>query len=118
MGLVPPDGPPPRDVLERLVQDSIASMVALRRSLRGLILATVVLFMISGATVLKVSSVARENTHALCTLRADVTARRDGARKYLRDHPAGFPGVPASALRVSISNQTATIRALGGINCG
>lgn len=75
---------------------------------------------------------AQRNTVALCALRVDVEARvvRNTNRLrrselFLRDNPAGIPGITARVIRDGVNQQRAeiadqerTIKALKGIDCG
>lgn len=54
---------------------------------------------------------------ALCVLRHDYAVRIQEGEQYLAQHPHGAPGIPASAIRVSLFNQQHTLKALAGLRC-
>lgn len=57
------------------------------------------------------------DTQALCSLRADVEKRVASGNEFLKTHPGGIPGIPAPALRLTISNSQRTITALSSLVC-
>lgn len=67
---------------------------------------------------LKVGHDARVTTNALCVLRGDLEVRVRTSREFLKDHPNGFSGISAKAIRDAAANQQRTIAALSGIDCG
>lgn len=58
-----------------------------------------------------------ETRRALCALRLDIEQRVEGSRKFLADHPGGFFGYSASAIRVSLEGQERTVAALSDLSC-
>lgn len=56
--------------------------------------------------------------HALCILRADLSARVDASRQFLIDNPDGFAGVPAATIQATIDSQSRTVVALQLLQCG
>lgn len=86
---------------------------------------SVVLFCVLVAVSLVVAAVAlnrtneltRQTNASLCALRHDLEERVRGGEAFLLDHPHGIPGIPARTLRVSLSGQRRTIRALGNLSC-
>jgi len=58
-----------------------------------------------------------ETHEAVCALTADLESRTEGTRLFLKDHPHGIPGIPASSLRESLHNQERTIDALSVVSC-
>lgn len=54
---------------------------------------------------------------ALCAFKLDLAYRVTASQEYLRTHPEGFPGIPASTLRNSIANQQRTLDSLSGLHC-
>lgn len=59
----------------------------------------------------------RSNTHALCSLRADVQKRVTDGQAFLKTHPEGIPGIPAPTLQSSITNSQRTVKALSSLIC-
>lgn len=57
------------------------------------------------------------NTHALCSLRADVQKRVTAGRSFLRAHPDGIPGISAPTLQASTDNSQRTVDALSSLVC-
>lgn len=117
MSLTPDDDGKPNGGLERLVYDLVDAIRDARKALHGLFAATVMLYLLMGGLLFWVSHNASETTSALCALRTEQAKRMEGSKKFLREHPEGFAGIPASTLRVSIGNQSATIRALRNLDC-
>ena len=54
---------------------------------------------------------------ALCALRSDLERRVQTSEKFLKEHPAGIPGIPAKTIRDGIRNQQRTITALAALSC-
>jgi hypothetical protein len=69
------------------------------------------------ALTLQTRADARDTKYALCTFRRDLEVRVTTSREFLRMHPNGIPGVPARAIRDSLTNQQRTVDALSGIDC-
>lgn len=58
------------------------------------------------------------NAHiALCVFKVDLGRRADVGAQFLKDHPHGIPGIPASTLTTSVNNQRATYRSLQVLKC-
>ena len=89
----------------------------MRRTLRLLVVATVVLFVGLGGGMAWTYSQANESQNALCALRGDLEKRVAGTQTYLAEHPEGFPGVSPATLRKSLKDQQRTIAALGDLPC-
>jgi hypothetical protein len=62
-------------------------------------------------------TIATNNRDALCALKADIQRRHDAGVMFLEDHPNGIPGIPAAALKQSITNQKASLHALRDLDC-
>jgi len=90
---------------------------ALRRALRWLAAATVVLYVILFAAGIKVYIDNQHTTDTLCTFRSDLETRVVGSILFLREHPEGLAGVPTKTIVDQITNQQRTITALQGLNC-
>lgn len=65
----------------------------------------------------RLAKVATTTNDSLCALRNDVARRAENGRQFLKDHPEGFGGIPASAIRVSLDGQERTVRALAPLHC-
>jgi hypothetical protein len=61
--------------------------------------------------------VVNNNRGSLCALKADIQRRHDAGVMFLEDHPNGIPGIPAAALKQSITNQKASLHALRDLDC-
>lgn len=61
---------------------------------------------------------AAQNTASLCALRLDLERRVRQSESFLADHPEGFAGIPAGTIRIQVSGQRRTIKALAGLDCG
>jgi hypothetical protein len=61
--------------------------------------------------------VADQTIGALCTFRADLSARYKDGIVFLEEHPDGIPGIPAAVIRQSVQNQHDTLDALSGLPC-
>src|SRR5438128_2048335 len=73
-----------------------------------------------GSLYLKMQTLSREGRQAhaaICTLRSDLERRTQDSRDFLKQHPDGIPGIPASLIRNSIKNQQQTIDALRAASC-
>lgn len=89
----------------------------LQRSLRWLVAATVVLWLVVVAFGAASYVVAARTHDALCTLRADLEQRVDSSRDFLKTHPDGIPGIPRATFDQGIANQERTIDALHELGC-
>lgn len=88
-----------------------------RRTLRWLVIATVVLFLALGGTVVYVLVQAGNTNTVLCTYRADLATRVVTTTEFLRDHPKGIPGVPTKLLLDQIANQQRALLAFKDLSC-
>ena len=107
----------------------------LRRALRWLTTATVVLYLaltgIGGYvyvvgtsqsqrlvdTAVELHEVATTNHAALCTLRRDLETRVEALREFLEDNPNGIPGLSPVAIRHRIEDLEQTLDALDILEC-
>lgn len=89
----------------------------LQRTLKRLVIATVLLYLVLLSGGIWVYFEGRTTNKALCTLRDDLTIRVLSSIKFLKEHPKGLPGIPASTLIESIENQQRTILALKDLDC-
>lgn len=99
------------------MSDPASIIVPIRRTLYGLVAATVVVFLIALGVAGYTYFTSGENRDALCALRADVEERVSVSEDFLREHPAGIPGVPVSSIRVSLEGQQRTVLALTSLSC-
>lgn len=90
---------------------------ALRRALRRLALATVVLYVILIAGGIKVYVDNKHTTDTLCEFRTDLETRVVGSILFLREHPGGIPGISSKTIVDQITNQQRTIEALADLDC-
>lgn len=94
-----------------------ATLSTVRRSLRVLVAATVVLY-IAMATITGVGlHTAATVNDSLCTFRQDLNDRVEQSRTFLEEHPNGTPGIPAETIQQGIDNQLRTIDALNTLSC-
>lgn len=54
---------------------------------------------------------------ALCVMRGDLEQRIHGANEFLRTHPKGIPGIPASLIRDNVVQQQRTLKSLAPLDC-
>lgn len=78
---------------------------------------TVTIFVIRSLDLAKVQHQASINTAALCALRADLKARVDNSKEFLKEHPGGIPGIPTATIRSQIEGQERTIKVLEIVEC-
>jgi hypothetical protein len=91
---------------------------SIRRTLRLLVIATVVLFIGLGSGAYVQYRYTQQTRHALCALRADKEQQAAASTLFLTTHPKGIPGViPAAAIKLGVENDQRTIVALGGLSC-
>jgi len=60
---------------------------------------------------------AKSATRALCLLRHDKVVSIRTTVQFLKDHPAGIPGVPNSLLRQGLAQTRAEVEALKDVKC-
>lgn len=102
-------------VVERRNPNTTAE--SLRKSLRRLVAATLVLYLVMGAVALKIYIDGRATHDSLCTFRADLANRALASTDFLRDHPNGVAGIPPKIILEGIYNQQRTIVALKDLDC-
>lgn len=56
-------------------------------------------------------------TAAQCSLRGDLEQRVTASQRFLAEHPAGIPGLPAATIQQTIAGQLRTIKSLSGLKC-
>lgn len=89
----------------------------IQRTLRVLIVLTVVLYVVLGLFMAWSWILSARNTSALCTLRHDAEERVHSGQVFLEQNPHGIPGVPRETLQASIKNSQSTVKALESLNC-
>lgn len=101
------------------VYDDTASKAVrdIKKTLRRLVIATVVLFVGLVSGVLYTWSVSRNNQKALCTYRADVEARIQQGELFLIEHPRGVQGISPEAIKQGLDNQRRVAAAFQDVNC-
>jgi hypothetical protein len=99
-------------------------LTAFARTLNRIAIATVVLYVllcVAGVAVyLQIRISVRENETArkgLCALRADLGRRQLSSLEFLKAHPNGIPGIPASVIRNGVDNTAQTLEALQVVKC-
>jgi hypothetical protein len=79
--------------------------------------ALTILVVLSLISIQRVGDYSTETQGALCALRGDLEQRVERSREFLRDHPEGLLGIPASAIHVSLEGQERTVAVLGSLDC-
>jgi hypothetical protein len=82
----------------------------IRRTLKRLVAATVVVYVV-------IMIVTGTTYAALCALDHDLENRVSDSQQFLKEHPHGIAGIPASAIRVSMNSQEDTIHTLDILHC-
>ena len=97
---------------------------ALTRIIRRLIIATAFLYIALAGLSVFLYVKARQDVHqnnsaraGLCALRQDLSRRVDEQRSFLREHPAGIPGIPLAVISASLANAEQTLKALDVVHC-
>jgi hypothetical protein len=110
------NGTPDTEVTE---VKSSAVADSLRKTLRLLVIATIVLYLVMVGIGIKIWQDGKATTDALCTYRADLITRVNASIAFLSEHPDGLPeaGVTAKSISDGINNQQHAILALADLNC-
>jgi hypothetical protein len=82
----------------------------LLRRLKLLTIATVVVYFV-------VAALAVSSLHSLCTLRGDLEARVVEGQKFLNQHPKGFAGFTADAIKLNLENAERSVNSLSVTPC-
>jgi hypothetical protein len=77
----------------------------IKRSLRWLITATVVLYVVLAILTF-------QSTASMCALKSDQKAQVATSQQFLVDHPQGIPGISVGVLQTGITNRKRTIHSL------
>lgn len=100
----------------------------LQASLRNLVIATVLLYVVVIAlsalgywstqqNAQDTRDLAVQTTAALCALRFDLEARVEQGQEFLDANPEGIKGIPAETLQQTIEGQQRTISSLSVLDC-
>lgn len=106
----PPGDPADPTVIAELI-------LGIRRSLRVLVGATVLLYVVVALILLYTWRTSEANRSALCTLRIELERKVARSTEFLIKNPNGVPGIPAATIRAGIDSETKTIEALGDLDC-
>lgn len=90
-----------------------------RRTLRGLVIATVILFIALAAVATYGYITSNQNRIAVCNLDKDLQRRVDSSKDFLIKHPRGLSqlGVTRAQIVKEITNQERTLDALSSVSC-
>lgn len=100
-------------------QDTIDLISSIKRTLRVLVVATVVLYLLTFGAAVYVYSQSQLNHNALCTFRGELQDQVISSEQFLKEHPAGLPGLEISAatIRQGVEKQNLAITALSSLSC-
>lgn len=113
------DGPAPTDAPEKTQDAGIALAREIKLTLRGLVIATVILFIALGGVAAYSYKVADQNRQAVCNLRTDLSERVHSSEKFITEHPAAIEklGFTVTQVQKEIDNQNRTLMALSVVSC-
>lgn len=103
--------------MRRLLILGTAKLVILQSVTFLGLLAAVVLLLVQLGTIRRLSLEGKQAHDGLCVLKDDLQRRIDDSRSFLKTHPAGIPGISATVILTSISNQEQTLASLAPITC-
>lgn len=89
----------------------------IKRTLRWLVIATIVLYAVMVGLGLYVLKTSNDATKALCSVRLEAQKRVEEGSAFLREHPKGFAGIAPGNLRRSLNDSQDTVNALSGLDC-
>lgn len=94
-------------------------LLGVRRTLRFLVLATVILYLALGGIALYSYSTSKLNHDAVCNLTSDLERRIQTSRDFTRDHPEAIRklGFTKAQVERETVNQERTLTALSVVNC-
>lgn len=98
-------------------QDTPDPVELIRRTLRRLIVATVVLYLLTMGAAVYVYLESQVNRNALCTFRANLEDQVAQSTNFLADHPAGVPGITPAVIQQGIQKQVIAINSLSSLSC-
>lgn len=97
--------------------DPDSVLESIRRTLKWLVISTIVLFLCGAAVAGYVYMQANTDRQALCALRGNLEGQVTASEAFLRENPHGIPGISPATLRASTQNQERAIDALGIVSC-
>lgn len=91
----------------------------IRRTLHGLVIATIVLFIVIGAIGIISFTLADDNRRAVCNLSDDLERRVATSEKFAEEHPKKVEelGFTQAQIQKEIANQRRTLDALSAVSC-
>lgn len=94
-------------------------LLGVKRTLRFLVIATIVLYLAIGGVALFSYSTSKLNRDAVCNLTADLKDRINRSRIYVREHPEKLSQLGFTRAQVAheIQNQERTLAALSVVPC-
>jgi len=100
-------------------EDAQGLVKEIRRTLRGLVIATVVLFIAVTAVGGYAYVVADQNRQAVCNLRTDLQHRVKTSEEFVIKHPEALKqfGITKAQAAKEVSNQKRTLDALSVVSC-
>jgi hypothetical protein len=113
----------PKEVLTAKPEDWETSGARLgasiQRTLRLLIVTTVVLFLMIVAAGLYTYTLSKNNRDSLCIFRADIASRVQQTDQYLKEHPEPepFPGITRQTLLTQVEGQKRTLGSFKHLHC-
>jgi hypothetical protein len=93
------------------------TLETIQRTLRALVIATAVLYVLQFGGYLYVYVKARETNSALCTFRTNIEEEAAASNVFLVEHPEGIPGITPEAIREGVRRQESAITSLGRLSC-
>jgi hypothetical protein len=90
---------------------------AVKRSLRVLMVATVVLYVAVVGISAYTWIVSTSTQSALCTFKGDLESRIDDSIAFLAEHPNGIAGISPAQIQQGITNQQKTVDSLNDLKC-
>lgn len=98
-------------------QNTLDLVESIKRTLRLLVIATIVLYLLTIAAAAYVFFESRTNHDALCTFRQELQDQVTASDKFLAEHPKGFDGIPAITIRTGVEKQELAIESLNSLSC-
>lgn len=89
----------------------------IQRSLRILIVTTVVLFLALLGMGLYVYNFSRDNTKALCATKQEAQRRVAETEKFIQETPNAIPGLSPAVLQRSLDASKSTVQSLSYVSC-
>lgn len=89
----------------------------LAKGIRWLAVSTMILVVCLAGAMAYTYSESQTNHSSLCSFKGDLQTRVVEGESYLKGHPQGVAGVPASTIKESLDNEKRTIESLSDLNC-